>query len=63
MTRCEEAGYVQRRAHDGDRRRVAVHLTKSGERLLAHLAALHRSELRSLGDVFPIAAINEEGGR
>ena len=33
------------------------------ERLLAHLAALHRSELRSLGDVFPIAAINEEGGR
>jgi DNA-binding MarR family transcriptional regulator len=63
VTRCEEAGYVKRHADDGDRRRVAVQLTKSGERLLAHLAALHRSELRSLGSVFPIAAINERGGR
>jgi len=63
VTRCEEAGYVTRRADPGDRRRVVVHLTKAGERLLAHLAALHRGELRSLGAVFPIAAINADGGR
>jgi DNA-binding MarR family transcriptional regulator len=63
VTRCEEAGYVKRRADDSDRRRVSVQLTRSGERLLAHLAALHRSELRSLGGVFPITAINEENGR
>jgi len=58
VTRCEEAGYVTRRSDPGDGRRVAVHLTKAGERLLAHLAALHRGELRSLGTVFPIAEIN-----
>jgi DNA-binding MarR family transcriptional regulator len=63
VTRCEEGGYVKRRTDDGDRRRVSVHLTKAGERLLAHLAALHRAELRSLGGVFTIAAINDEGGR
>jgi DNA-binding MarR family transcriptional regulator len=62
VTRCEAAGYVERRADDGDRRRVVVHLTKAGERLLAHLAVLHRSELQSLGTVFPIATINA-GGR
>jgi len=37
---------------------VGVHLTAAGERLLAHLAALHRTELRSLATVFPIARIN-----
>jgi DNA-binding MarR family transcriptional regulator len=63
VTRCEEAGYVKREADPADRRRVGVRLTRAGERLLAHLAELHRSELRSLGTVFPIAAINAEGGR
>ena len=58
VTRCEEAGYVARRADPADRRRVGVHLTAAGERLLAHLAALHRTELRSLATVFPIARIN-----
>jgi DNA-binding MarR family transcriptional regulator len=54
---------VTRRADPEDRRRVGVHLTKAGERLLAHLAALHRAELRSLRGVFPIAAINTGSGR
>jgi DNA-binding MarR family transcriptional regulator len=44
VTRCEEAGYVARRADPADRRRVGVHLTAAGE--------------RSLATVFPIARIN-----
>jgi len=58
VSRCEEGGFVQRRPSVVDRRQVEVHLLPAGERLLAHLAALHRAELRSLGDVFPIRAIN-----
>src|SRR3954469_20172273 len=34
VTRCEEAGYVTRRVDPDDRRRVGVHLTRPGERLL-----------------------------
>jgi DNA-binding MarR family transcriptional regulator len=63
VTRCEEAGLVRRATDDADRRRVVVHLTPAGERLLAHLAALHRTELLSLADVFPIAEINAAGAR
>lgn len=58
VTRCEEHGFVERRQGTADRRQVEVHLLPAGERLLRHLAALHRTELRSLGGVFPIAAIN-----
>ena len=58
VTRCEERGLVQRRASAEDRRRVEIHLLADGERLLAHLAALHRTELQTLGDVFPVLNIN-----
>jgi DNA-binding MarR family transcriptional regulator len=59
VTRCEEGGFVARRASESDRRQVEVHLLPEGERLLAHLAAVHRAELRSLGRTFPIPEINE----
>jgi DNA-binding MarR family transcriptional regulator len=58
VTRCEENGFVERRQSTADRRQVEIHLTLEGERLLRHLAELHRAELRSLGSVFPIASIN-----
>ena len=61
VTRCEEGGFVKRRPSAVDRRQVEVCLLPEGERLLAHLAAVHRAELRTLGGVFPIPAINEEG--
>ena len=58
VSRCEERGLVERRPSESDRRRVEVHLQAPGERLLRHLAAQHRSELRTLGSVFPISKIN-----
>jgi DNA-binding MarR family transcriptional regulator len=58
VTRCEERGLVQRRQSDVDRRQVNIHLLSDGERLLRHLAALHRAELQSLGDVFSVPRIN-----
>ena len=58
VTRCEEGGFVERRASETDRRQVQVHLTTEGERVLKHLAELHRTELQSLGTVFPVPNIN-----
>lgn len=45
VSRCEEAGLVQRRASNEDRRAVFVELTPKGERLLELLARQHRNEL------------------
>lgn len=45
VTRCEQAGLVERRESDQDRRVVLVHLTDKGEGILARLAELHRREL------------------
>jgi len=59
VSRCEASGLVERRAGTVDRRQVEVHLTRSGERLLRHLAAVHRAELRTLGGVFRIPAIHD----
>ena len=58
VTRCEARGLVLRRPSRQDRRQVEVHLLEAGERLLTRLAALHRTELRSLTKVFPIPSIN-----
>lgn len=58
VTRCEEQGWVERRPSQLDRRQVEVHLSPAGEQLLTRLATVHRTELRTLGDVFPIPAIN-----
>ena len=45
VTRCEQAGLVERQAGDEDRRVVFVSLTAKGERVLERLAELHRREL------------------
>lgn len=52
ITRCEIRGLVKRRPSGRDGREVEVHLLKKGEHLLVRLAALHRSELKSIRGVF-----------
>jgi DNA-binding MarR family transcriptional regulator len=58
VTRAEERGLVERRQSEVDKRRVQVHLLPEGERVLMHLAELHRTELLSLGSVFSIPHIH-----
>ena len=58
VKRCEEHGLIERRTGQEDRRRVEIHLLPDGEHLLEHLAALHRTELKTLGDVFSVPSIN-----
>lgn len=48
VSRCEEAGLVERRRDPTDRRQVQVHLLPAGRRHLKRLAALHRGELGAL---------------
>lgn len=62
ISRCESRGLLIRRPSQQDRRRVEVHLLEKGEQLLAHLAALHREELRTLGSVFLIPSISSNKG-
>jgi DNA-binding MarR family transcriptional regulator len=57
VTRCEEAGLVERRANRDDRRRVEVHLRPAGEAILTRLAEIHRAELRALQGVFTIPVL------
>jgi DNA-binding MarR family transcriptional regulator len=59
VTRCERHGLVERRRSATDRRAIEIHLLPEGERVLQHLAALHRTELQSLGDVFSVPRINQ----
>lgn len=56
VTRCEQAGLVQRRDSAHDRRQVEVHLTAKGRRLLRTLAQLHRQELAALAAVVDAAS-------
>jgi DNA-binding MarR family transcriptional regulator len=48
VSRCELLGLVERHASKSDLRRVEIHLTADGLRVVAGLALLHREELRSL---------------
>ncbi len=58
VTRCEEAGLVERRADATDRRQVQVHLLAAGREILLRLAQLHRDELQNLFSA--IGAAREE---
>jgi DNA-binding MarR family transcriptional regulator len=58
VTRCVERGFVERRVSATDRRQVEIHLTAEGQQVLKHLAELHRAELQSLGNIFPVPNIN-----
>lgn len=48
VSRCEAAGWVQRKTSRGDQRNVEVHLTPAGDACLGALARLHRDELQSV---------------
>ena len=54
INRCEKRGLVRRCASARDGREVEVHLLEAGERLLVELAALHRSELKSMRTMFSL---------
>jgi DNA-binding MarR family transcriptional regulator len=56
VTRCEQAGLVERRASAQDGRLVEVHLTAKGRRLLKRLAQSHREELAGLAAVVEAAS-------
>ncbi len=45
VSRCEALGLVKRRPSENDRRRVEIHLTSKGERMIEKLAHIHRAEL------------------
>jgi DNA-binding MarR family transcriptional regulator len=60
VTRCEAAGLVERRTSAADARRVEVQLLPAGERVLTHLADLHRRELHSLRGQFTIPSLLTE---
>ena len=54
ISRCEALRLVTRVPSTTDRRQIEVHLLPAGERLLARLATLHRTELASLNGVFTV---------
>ncbi len=58
VSRCEEAGLVERRQDTQDRRQVQVHLLPKGRQHLLRLAALHRNELQALYEA--LGALREE---
>jgi DNA-binding MarR family transcriptional regulator len=64
VSRCEQAGLVERVPGERDRRQVQVHLTPQGQRAVRRIARLHRGELASLSSVFRvgrISAFNDRG--
>lgn len=50
VTRCEEAGLVQRKTSTVDRRQVEVHLLAAGRKKLARLAIQHADQLSELAE-------------
>lgn len=58
VSRCEKSGLVRRTPGTEDRRQVRVSLTALGEQRIAHLAQLHRAELKSLSQVFKVASLS-----
>ncbi|WP_222433739.1 MarR family winged helix-turn-helix transcriptional regulator [Pistricoccus aurantiacus] len=48
IDRCEEAGLVERRPGQRDRRQMQVHLLEKGNRLVGRIAELHQPELMHL---------------
>jgi DNA-binding MarR family transcriptional regulator len=56
--RCCAAGLTRKRRHQADSRRVEVHLTARGRKLLNRVAVRNRAELQSLRDVFHVAHVS-----
>jgi DNA-binding MarR family transcriptional regulator len=59
VTRCEQAGLVEREVGEEDRRVVFIHLTGKGERVLERLAELHRRELLQVQQKFLVPESDE----
>jgi DNA-binding MarR family transcriptional regulator len=51
IDRLVERDLIRRSRDDQDQRRVIIHLTPHGERLLKKLSLLHRKELQSTGPI------------
>ena len=58
VNRCEAARLVRRLRSKDDARRVEVHVTQRGRKLLGRVAASHRRELQSFRDVFRVVDVN-----
>ena len=58
IARCVGLNLVSKRRSADDARRVEVHLTVRGRRLVGRIAARHRDELQSLRDVFRVAHVS-----
>lgn len=54
VSRCEAAGFVERRRSKSDRRQVEVHLLPYGEQRLRHVAERHRDQLSSLDRIWQL---------
>jgi DNA-binding MarR family transcriptional regulator len=61
VNRCVALRLVEKRRSDEDARRVEVHLTDRGRRLVQRVAQRHRDELQSLRRIFRVASVNEPG--
>ncbi|MEE2979166.1 MAG: helix-turn-helix domain-containing protein [Pseudomonadota bacterium] len=59
ITRCEEAGLVERRSSDTDARQVEVHLSRKGDHLVTLLAGLHQSELSAFRRAFKLPHLDQ----
>lgn len=59
ISRSEKLGWVERRQGQTDRRAVEVHLTGSGERMVAKMAQLHREEHLNPGGSFLLPQLKE----
>ena len=59
VDRCVALDLVERRPCAEDARRVEVHLTAKGRRLVERIANLHRNALQSFRDVFRVVAVND----
>ena len=58
VSRCEAAGWVERRTSESDRRCVEVRLTPAGDDCVARLARLHRDELQSIRAGFAVSGVH-----
>lgn len=59
ISRCEKLAWVERRQGQTDRRAVEVHLTGSGERMVAKMAAMHRDEHLNPGGSFLLPQLQD----
>lgn len=59
VDRCVALRLVSKHRSTEDGRRVEVHLTERGRRLVSRVAERHRDELQSLRQVFHVADIND----